>query len=171
MPPLVPTTKISLDVARASDADLLKFYNEHSGSRNPIKKFTDRESAEQRVNELIAAHNDLASGNSKESKPAKAGKGAKAPKAAKEKPAKAPKAPKQPKEKGEGGQGRSSGAAGKKIYKVGEHKKTNPRREGTHGYKSWEAIKDGMTYEAFIEAGGRNRDLMHDVNQGRLELK
>ena len=67
--------------------------------------------------------------------------------------------------------GRTSSAEGKRIYKVGEWKKTNPRREGTHGYKSWEAIKDGMPYDEFLASGGRNRDLMHDVKLGRIEIR
>ncbi len=49
--------------------------------------------------------------------------------------------------------------------------KDNPRREGTWGHKSFALIKDGMTYEAYKAAGGRNNDLMWDVEHGHLELR
>jgi hypothetical protein len=58
------------------------------------------------------------------------------------------------------GAGRSSQFSGKKITKL---VKENPRREGTHGLKSFDLIKTGMTYEAFIAAGGRRQDLAYDI--------
>lgn len=150
----MPSKTITLDIKAASAADLVKFYNANSGSK-PITKFADRKTAEKRVAELIQAHNELAGGSSKETVVKKATK-----------------ATKQEASSEEGTRGRSSAAEGKRIYKVGEFKKTNPRREGTHGFKSWEAIsKDGISYDDFIAAGGRNRDLMHDVKLGRIELK
>lgn len=154
---ITPTAEINIDVKNATSAELVKFYNDNSGSSNPIKKFKDRATAESRVTELIEASNELFKGSSK-------------PSVAK----KAAKAEKKSKAKAEGKEetrGRKFAGEGKKIFKVGEFKKTNPRREGTHGHTSWEAIKDGMTYEDYIEAGGRNRDLRHDVLAGRLELK
>jgi len=151
-----PNKTITLDVKAATSAELVKFYNANSGTK-PIKKFADRTTAEKRVAELIKAHNELATGSSKETVAKKAVKAAKKAEAG---------------EAGEGSRGRTSAAEGKHLHKVGEFKKTNPRREGTHGWKSWEAIsKDGISYEDFIAAGGRNRDLMHDVNLGRIELK
>jgi hypothetical protein len=56
--------------------------------------------------------------------------------------------------------GRNSSFSGKKITKLSHE---NPRREGTHGHKSFAAIKNGMTYEAYIAAGGRRNDLAYDV--------
>jgi len=67
-----------------------------------------------------------------------------------------------------GGQGKKSQYAGKKIYKK---VKDNPRREGTHGHRSWELIKNGMTYEEYISAGGRNNDFTWDLARDRIEVK
>jgi hypothetical protein len=61
-------------------------------------------------------------------------------------------------------------------------KKENPRRptakdrkgnvRESHGYRSLEIIrqKPGITYEAFIAAGGRARDLRWDVKFGRVAV-
>jgi DNA-binding MarR family transcriptional regulator len=58
--------------------------------------------------------------------------------------------------------------AGQKIYKLVQE---NPRRVGTHGHKSFALIKDGMTYEAYKAAGGRNNDLSWDIDHGFVELR
>lgn len=47
------TTKINIDIANAKTAELVAFYNRHSGRSNPIKKFQDRATAEARVAALI----------------------------------------------------------------------------------------------------------------------
>lgn len=65
------------------------------------------------------------------------------------------------------GAGRTSVFAGKKITKL---TKDNPRREGTLGHKSFSVITSGMTYEKFIEAGGRLVDLKSDVTKGNLKV-
>ncbi len=153
----LPKNKISIDTKTASTADLVKFYNEHSGSR-PIVKFSDRKTAEHRVEQLIQAHNELACGTSKTSNLKKIAKMEEKPKTNNGSEEKA-------------SRGRTSEGTGKKIFKLGDHKTKNPRREGTHGWKSWEIIKDGMSYEDYVAAGGRNRDLMHDVKLGRIELR
>lgn len=57
---------------------------------------------------------------------------------------------------------------GQKIYKLVDK---NPRRVGTHGYKSFELIKDGMTYEAYRLAGGRTNDLAWDIDHGYVEMR
>jgi len=64
--------------------------------------------------------------------------------------------------------GPRSTLAGKKIYRL---TKTNPRREGSCGYKSFAVIRDGMTFEEYIEQGGRSSDLRWDVDHGFTELK
>lgn len=170
---------ISLDVSAATDKQLVEFYNEHSGSNKLIDAFSSREEAETRVSELITAHNELAGGASKGKKaskkkaPAKkfkpkggvttnAGKGAKAKPAAKKAPAK-----KGEKKAAKASTGEGRLYAGKFIFRVA---KENPRRAGTHGHRSWELIRDGMSYDSYIEAGGRNRDLRHDVILGRLRV-
>ena len=82
----------------------------------------------------------------------------KAPKAKKEKVAKAENS----------GAGRKSGFSGMKIYLKA---KENPRRAGTYGHASFELIKNGMTYEDFVAAGGRPQDLAWDVNKGNVEVR
>jgi hypothetical protein len=64
--------------------------------------------------------------------------------------------------------GRTSAFAGKVIRKVAD---ANPRREGTNGYNSWELIKNGMTYEKYIAAGGRRQDLAWDLARGYVKLE
>ena len=64
--------------------------------------------------------------------------------------------------------GKRSKMTGKHIYKLS---KTNPRRAGTFGHKSWECIKDGMSFEDYLRAGGRNKDLAWDITKGYVELK
>jgi len=96
------TTITKADIKKSTTAELLAFYNAHSG-RGEITRFADRASAEKRVRMLI----DMLAGNdspgsdapatdaekpAKAAKPAKATKVAKQPKAAK--PAKAKKEPK-----------------------------------------------------------------------------
>jgi hypothetical protein len=64
--------------------------------------------------------------------------------------------------------GRPSEFAGKILHKeVAE----NPRRKGTAGFKSFSVIKNGMTFEAFIAAGGRRQDLAWDVEKGNVKVK
>lgn len=73
------------------------------------------------------------------------------------------------KKTGEGtGAGRTSAFAGKVIRKVADG---NPRREGSLGYKSWEILKNGMTYEKYIAAGGRRGDLAWDLAHGFVKLE
>ena len=57
--------------------------------------------------------------------------------------------------------------SGKKITKL---QRENPRREGTHGHKSWELIKNGMTVDAYLDAGGRMNDLRWDLSRKRIKL-
>jgi hypothetical protein len=152
-----------IDIKKAPTGDLVKWYNENSGVK-PIAKFKDRATAEKRCAELKQAVNELSNTNGGTKGAAKAAKAEKAPKASK---------------KGEtsevNGKTRKSASSDKTIHRAidPETKKPyeNPRREGTHGHKSWSVIKDGMSYADFIAAGGRAVDLRHDVNQGRLVLK
>lgn len=62
-------------------------------------------------------------------------------------------------------------SAGKLTGKLYLKRKDNPRKEGTHGWNSWNLIKDGMTVEAYLQAGGRNNDLRWDIDHGWVELK
>lgn len=64
--------------------------------------------------------------------------------------------------------GPRSNSSGKKLYKLVDK---NPRREGTHGWKSFNLIKDGMSYEDYKAAGGRNNDLAWDVEHKFVEVR
>ena len=69
------------------------------------------------------------------------------------------------------GRKRGSGKnAGKHIYPL---VKGNPRREGGHGHRSMGIILDkpGLSYEAYIEAGGRPQDLQWDLDRKWVEIK
>lgn len=93
------TTITKSDIKKSTTAELLAFYNAHSG-RDPILRFADRAVAEKRVRHLIdmLAGSDSPNGEPVSEpvseKPAKPTKPAKATKA--EKPAKAAKTPKAP---------------------------------------------------------------------------
>ena len=67
--------------------------------------------------------------------------------------------------------GRSSAFNGKTLK---AKSKDNPRREGTNGHKSMAIIlaagDKGISYEAFIAAGGRRVDLAWDFNRGAVEV-
>lgn len=143
-----------INIKEAEIADLLAWYNENSGSA-PITKFRDRATAEKKCTELQAAIESLSGGSSKESKPVK------------EKKQKAdgstePSAPR----------GRKSEHCGHLLYPL---KDENPRREGSHGYKSYQILLDakakakggkgfkGLPYEEYIAAGGRGNDLQWDI--------
>lgn len=81
--------------------------------------------------------------------------------------------------KGAAGTGRASPNKGK-LIKLGKNASLedgtvrNPRREGTYGHKSMQIIIDagdaGITYEAFIAAGGRSNDLNWDVEHNNAVL-
>jgi hypothetical protein len=63
--------------------------------------------------------------------------------------------------------------SGKKLFPTDAAKKTNPRREKSHGHRSLEVIrtKPGITYEQFLRAGGRRVDLAWDIAQGNAEAR
>lgn len=65
------------------------------------------------------------------------------------------------------GQGRKSEFSGLAITKLVAE---NPRREGSIGHKSFSLIKNGMTYEQYISAGGRRSDLAFDKSKGYVKL-
>ena len=75
-------------------------------------------------------------------------------------------------EKAKPAKGKRSSKFADKVIKNKSAK--NPRREGTHGHRSMEIImkagKKGITYAAYIEAGGRNNDLNWDVEKDNVEL-
>jgi hypothetical protein len=50
-------------------------------------------------------------------------------------------------------------------------RQNNPRKPGTHGWKSWNLVKEGMTVSQYLAAGGRKNDLSWDINHGWAKLK
>ena len=64
--------------------------------------------------------------------------------------------------------GPRSSFSGMRIYRLVEG---NPRREGTHGHKSFALIVDGMTFEDYKARGGRNCDLSWDLDHNYVELR
>lgn len=97
--------------------------------------------------------------NEVDSEPAKAANEASDPPKAK-KPSKAPSA----------ANGKRATFNGRKLYPL---VKDNPRRAGSHGFASMAIIlkSPGITYEAFIKAGGRRNDLTWDINAGNAEAR
>jgi hypothetical protein len=69
--------------------------------------------------------------------------------------------------RGAAGTGRTSAFSGQRIIRL---VKENPRRKGTAGWKSWNLLKKGMTYEQYIEAGGRRGDLAWDLDRKNVKL-
>lgn len=59
-----------------------------------------------------------------------------------------------------------SALAGKRLRKL---EKKNPRKEGTHGHKSWDAYKSNTKYEKAVEAGARPQDIQWDISKGWVE--
>lgn len=74
----------------------------------------------------------------------------------------------------EGGKkGRASSFEGK-IVKVAAEMKENPRREGSHGYRSMQILLEnpnGIPYEDFISMGGRRQDLAWDIMHGHAHVE
>lgn len=86
---------------------------------------------------------------------------------------------------GQSGGGRRSSLAGAEIHpremKEGEepeHTFKNPRREGTHGWHSWEILRKHweenggrpMNYDDYVKAGGRPNDLRWDYDRGHVRV-
>lgn len=58
----------------------------------------------------------------------------------------------------------------KKFVLIKKLIETNPRRKNSIGYKSWELIKDGMSIEEYVKAGGRTKDLLWDHKKGYVSF-
>jgi hypothetical protein len=184
-----------IEVAAATMAELVKFYNSLSG-RPAIKKFETRAKGVERVNALIEAEGepkDTAVGIAdlhKTNHPVAAANKASwpsgpktkpAPSAmahiaktvvaksapAKAKPAKKPatKAAK-PAAKAPSG-GRASFSVDDVITVV--HKGENPKR-GTAAER-YDLYRSGMTVAAYIAAGGQRRDVVWDIKMGWITVK
>ena len=62
---------------------------------------------------------------------------------------------------------RSEMFGGKKIKKLAEE---NPFKPGSLIAKAYKLMRDGMTYEEYLAAGGRRIDLADAVKQGKVKL-
>lgn len=145
-------------------SQMVVFYNHHN-SAQPVKKFSDRAVAAKRIFNLaqakaekvempnIAPTNETVRETMENLKTAKAAK----VKAEKKTAAK---------------RGRKSEFAGVKIFPA-EGLKENPRREGGFGYKAMAFImaNPGVSYEDFVEAGGRRQDLAWDIAKGNVTIQ
>lgn len=83
---------------------------------------------------------------------------------------KAPKAPKEPKPKAEA---KPRGQYAGKIIRLAKGVTENPRKEGTHGRKSFDIVlkagAKGISYEDYKAAGGRLNDLQWDIDRNKIE--
>lgn len=61
--------------------------------------------------------------------------------------------------------GRPTALSGALLYKVPADR-PNPRQPKSLGDKSWRAMKNGMTYEQYLAAGGRRVDLDWCIKKG-----
>lgn len=135
---------------RLKTPELIAIYNTYSDK--PIKKFSDREAAVRRTAEIL----EFKKPEVKEIKS----------KISEESSSLLDSLPEERKGKFPGPKSKFDG---KKIYKK---QKENPRRKKSGwGYKSWDIMKDGMTYEEFRLAGGRTEDLAWDVKHKHVEVK
>lgn len=68
-----------------------------------------------------------------------------------------------------GKRGRKPAFAGCKLIPASEE---NPRRKASHGFKSLQIIIDqpGVSYDDYLEAGGRLVDLRWDINKGNVKV-
>lgn len=139
-------TEMKKEPKDMTSSELVEAYN--SLSKTPVKKFSDRATGIKRVTALFKERDKL-----KE--------------AIKKKPSIKVVKEKKPKSESKSAQ-KYSLKEGYTLHKV---EKMNPRREGTHGHASWEALRSGMTYLEAIDAGARNRDLRWDILHGRIEIR
>lgn len=131
--------------------NLVQFYNAHN-TTNPIKSFRDRKTAADRLLALAEAKAKIIKSAEQENEMQNA--------ALKKEPST------------ETRKGRTSSFHGK-VIRLAPGITTNPRREGTHGYKSMEIImksKVGVIYEDFIRQGGRRQDLAWDLAHGNVVI-
>jgi len=145
--------------ALVSGDQMVNLYNNYVPDF-PIKKFETKLKGAERL--ILLAQSKATEGKTapKEAEPV----------ASKTNPESVKKSPTK-KAEGEGKRGRTSEFVGKRIFPV-EGLEGNPRREGTGGYNSMSIIisagKRGITFENFIEKGGRAVDLRWDIAHGSV---
>jgi hypothetical protein len=145
---------------------LITLYNiaasEPESHAKTITKFSDRQTAEKRVWPVI----EYLAKPGKE--PAAAAPSTSEPSEEGDMAGKKTKKTKKARAEGGAARGRKSKFEGKKIYKLVSE---NPRRKGTHGYKAFDILTNGMTYETYIERGGEPKHLQWDIDHKFVEVK
>jgi hypothetical protein len=89
------------------------------------------------------------------------------------------KAPASPKAEANGAEGEEAGRRGRKSVLLGKRLVAkvaeNPRRQGSHGFRSIQLILDagpkGIATESFIELGGRLKDAQWDIAHNYVEAR
>lgn len=140
---------IDLEQSKISIADMLDLYNYVSKSAQPIKNFRDRKTAAEKLMALAEAKAEIANCSAKETKVENSVSATVEKQTANRK-------------------GRSSSFKGR-LISISPSLEKNPRREGTNGHKSIEIVinaRNGITYEDFIDQGGRRKDLAWDLAHG-----
>jgi hypothetical protein len=145
---------------------LITLYNiaasEPESHAKTITKFSDRQTAEKRVwpvIEYLAKPGATPEPVASTSEPSEEGD---------DMATKKGKKTRKPRAEGGAARGRKSKFEGKKIYKLVSE---NPRRKGTHGYKAFDILTNGMTYETYIERGGEPKHLQWDIDHKFVEVK
>jgi hypothetical protein len=160
------TASTKIEVAAASMAELVAFYNDRTGKS--IKKFETRAKGVERVTALLKAVDDIAP--PPYDGPSALGQIAKSVvKPTPKKPAakKAPAQAKKPTVAAKPGRGRALFSEDGVI--TVKHKGDNPKR-GTAADR-YDLYRTGMTVSAYIAAGGQRRDVVWDQHQGWITVK
>lgn len=155
---------------------LAALWNKHNPAEQ-VKRWADRNQGAKKIFGMfdkIAIEPKTITGdqeNEVQTQTAEKTKGVKAP--AKAKGGKAVKAKAETKANGNSAVSARSKMAGLKLYPAGKSKKENPRKAGSHGWRSMKIIMDnpGITYEDFIKKGGRSNDLAYDIGKGFAEAR
>tara|TARA_R110000868_G_scaffold98439_5_gene270909 strand:+ start:4083 stop:4634 length:552 start_codon:yes stop_codon:yes gene_type:complete len=140
---------VDLEQSKISLLEMLGLYNSVAKSAQPIKSFRDRKTAAEKLMALAEAKAETVNCSAKETKVENSASATVEKQTANRK-------------------GRSSSFKGK-LISISPSLEKNPRREGTNGYKSIEIVinaRNGITYEEFIDQGGRRKDLAWDLAHG-----
>lgn len=151
---------------RTTTSEIVALYNKLVPDA-PVSKFSDKATAAKRMIALAEAKAQLVpstipvENNSLKENDEMAKSAAKAQKSAVK--------VSRPKKESSTTRGRTSEFAGKSLTATMDE---NPRREGTWGHQSYAIIlkKPGISYEAYIQAGGRRQDLAWDLLRKWVKL-
>lgn len=167
------STEEELTDTNVTMGQMVELYNALT-PESPIKNFRDRPTAIRRMIALAQAKAKIIESSEPQNESTMERKlsDTKENKPKKEKKPKKPKKEKAIAKEG-GKKGRASFFEGKTV-KVSSETTENPRREGSHGYRSMQILldnRDGISYEEFISKGGRRQDLAWDVAHGYAHVE